>query len=240
MAGEASATVSVYVLEHDEVLDSGLLSSLAPWREGEWRRMVEFRDSSARTSYCLARLLARKAIASVTGREEPGIDFLHGEQGKPYLAPPSPAFNWSHARGCVLLALSSRGDLGADIESRGRILSDYLDISRRFFAADEHEWVRAGGEGEGSERFLSLFVQKEAYLKMKGSGLSGSLPDAEASLRLPPHRTARAALFLAGASSGYLGAVVHGGPGAAEFRFYSSRFDPAAGIAPLGEWARIG
>lgn len=232
--------VSVFILEHDPVIEPGLLSSLYGWTDAELKRMRNFRHSGARSSYCLARILARKAISTLSGIAEEEIVFSESEKGKPFLGgASSPRFNWSHAAGCVIMALSRDAEIGIDIEARGRSDADEREIARRFFSADEADWIEAGGEWGLRERFLSIFVQKEAYLKMTGEGLSGSLEKAEALLSLPPRRSARSVLFYAGKSAAYIAAIRASGMRPAGFSFKSSRFDSASDFPGLADFRSV-
>ncbi len=201
-------TVSVFVLEHERAIDPGILSSLHPWESGDRERMARFKSPSALTSFCLARLLARKICASLCGKGESDLRFREAEGGKPYLEGRELSFNWSHAAGCVLLAVSRRAELGADVEGRSRDAGEDLSIARRFFSPAEASWIEEGGEEGRSERFLSVFVQKEAALKLTGEGLSGSLREAPAIASLPPRLAGGSALFYAGRNSDYLAAVL--------------------------------
>lgn len=205
--GEAGEVVSVFALEHEPAIDPGILSSLYPWERGERERMASFKSPSALTSFCLARLLARKICAALCGKEEAELRFREAEGGKPYLDGRELSFNWSHAAGCALLAVSRSAELGVDVEGRSRDAGEDLSVARRFFSPAEASWIAEGGEAGRAERFLSIFVQKEAALKMTGEGLSGSLRDAPAFASLPPRSAGDSALFYAGGNSDYIAAV---------------------------------
>jgi phosphopantetheinyl transferase len=234
------SAVSVFILEHDPVIDAGLLSSLAGWTDQECERMRNFRHAGALSSYCLARVLARKAISPLSGMREEEILFSEGAQGKPFLeGAPAMRFNWSHASGCVALALSRDAELGIDIEARGRGDADEREIARRFFSKDEADWIEAGGQWGLRERFLSIFVQKESFLKMTGEGLSGSLEKAEALLSLPPRRSARSVLVYAGSSAGYIAAIRVSGTRPARFSFRSARFGPDSVFPGLEDFRSV-
>lgn len=237
-ADRGPAPVTVFILEHESRPDPEALEGLCRWTEGERERMRRFADPAARASYCLARALARSAISEATGRDRDGIAFSQPEAGKPFLPGDPIQFNWSHAAGCVALALSPGTPLGIDVEELGRKRIDPLRIARRFFSRREAAWIEEGGEAGREERFVSLFVQKEAFLKMTGEGLSGSLEAAEARLSLPPASSETSLLGSFGGERKYLFAIRLAGPGVFEPR--AARFDPAAGFPPLSSFRSLG
>lgn len=98
--------------------------------------------------------------------------------GKPYFSNiPEIHFSPSHS-GSVWGCAFDLSPLGFDLEDRNRLelklASDeskrqqrWLKIARRFFSAEEYEYVKAGGE----EAFFRIWVRKEAYVKYQGTGL---------------------------------------------------------------------
>ena len=60
--------------------------------------------------------------------------------------------------------------MGVDLESPARS-SDSLALSRRFYSPAEAHWVAGAGPAESRQRFLRLWVRKEAILKATSEGL---------------------------------------------------------------------
>jgi phosphopantetheinyl transferase len=230
-----SVAASVFILEHESELEAAWLEGLCPWPAAELARMRRFVQTAARTSYCLARLLTRTLVSAATGLARDDIVFSEAEKGKPYVAGNPLRFNWSHAAGCVAVAISRQGEIGIDLEERGRSLADELEIARRFFSREEAAWIEAGGESGRGERFVSIFVQKEAFLKMTGEGLSGSLKEAKAFLSLPQLSGESSLLCYAGKDRDYITAVRLAGRGRFDIR--SARLDPASGLPGLTDFA---
>jgi hypothetical protein len=159
------SAVSVFILEHDPVIDAGLLSSLAGWTDQECERMRNFRHAGALSSYCLARVLARKAISPLSGMREEEILFSEGAQGKPFLeGAPAMRFNWSHASGCVALALSRDAELGIDIEARGR------KGDRAALLLEGRGGLDRGRRPMGASRTLPLDLRAEGVLPQDDRG----------------------------------------------------------------------
>ena len=92
--------------------------------------------------------------------------------GKPSLEGGFPlSFNMSHSGDLALIAVSSVGQVGADIEC-GRENTEYMEIAERFFTQKECHWLEGvSGEGEKRESFLKLWACKESYIKATGRGM---------------------------------------------------------------------
>ena len=174
-------------LEHEPELDEQILEGLLPWTPEEENRRARFGSVEAKTSWCMGRALVCAALAAYAGIPDAHRHLKISPGGKPFIPDCALGINWSHAAGCVVLALSAKREVGVDIVAARRPRADFLAQARRFFRPDEAVWVEAGSSGCDWERFLALFVQKEARLKLSGEGLAGSLAGASAVLTLPPH-----------------------------------------------------
>jgi 4'-phosphopantetheinyl transferase len=183
-----SGTVLVLVLEHEAELDDDRLAGLLDWSPEDLGRMARFRHRGAKTSWCLSRRLLRDALCELTGIGDAHRLMELGEFGKPFVRGCGLGFNWSHADGCVALAMANGREIGTDIESAQRPRGDYLDVARGFFTEKERDWIGREANDESWRRFLSLFVQKEAWLKATGRGLSLPLAEAPSAFELPPAR----------------------------------------------------
>lgn len=87
-----------------------------------------------------------------------------GEHGKPYFEKSGICFNISHTNGLQVIAISD-SEVGVDVE---KIKSVNLKIASRF-TKEEHDYVT------DLWRFFEVWTKKEAYLKYKGTGISGGL-----------------------------------------------------------------
>lgn len=151
-----------------------------PWMEvlctAERERMARFRFDGLRHQYGLAHGLVRQALSRV----RPGVAprdwrFVEGANGKPAVAPSLPrvAFNLSHTRGLIALAVSrglAQAPLGVDVEDAGRDIE--LSVAERFFAPEEVAALRALPAGEQRRRFFTLWSLKESFIKATGLGMS--------------------------------------------------------------------
>lgn len=120
------------------------------------------------------------------------ITQLHFEtetHGKPMLKTPSAIpiqFNVSHTKGMALIALTLQHAVGIDVEWIDRNIHDG-DIAKRYFSAREATYLTSLSQTERTPQFFRLWTGKEAYLKMKGEGITGGLAQCE--LTIDPHQS---------------------------------------------------
>jgi 4'-phosphopantetheinyl transferase len=119
----------------------------------------------------------RRLLAACLATDADALVFEHGAHGRPVLASPHAAldFSWSHSGDCALLALA-RGlpELGVDIE-RTRPRPRALELAARFFAAEESAQLQRLPDAARDVAFLALWTAKEAVLKGIGRGLAYGL-----------------------------------------------------------------
>ena len=96
------------------------------------------------------------------------LEIKRNEHGKPYFKNlPDFHFNISHSTDILAVAISD-GKVGIDIE---KLRTPDLRIAKRF-CEDEQAYVT---ETDPKNRFFEVWTKKEAYLKYKGTGISGGL-----------------------------------------------------------------
>lgn len=120
-----------------------------------------------RINALLSRLLMLSEISSRTGIPQKKIRFDFGTHGKPYLKDNSLQFSLSHTNGAICMAFSASDEIGVDIESRSRRVDPV--IYKRSLSDEEQERVHT------PEDFIRCWVQKEAFLKRLGIGISRDL-----------------------------------------------------------------
>ena len=130
--------------------------------------------TSDRNLYVLAHAFMRDILARYLGVAPSDVRFERGPHGKPYLTGNNRqdlCFNLSHSRDAILLALTSKAEVGVDIEYN-EPLDDLMDIAGRFFAPDELAALAAHRGENRVSFFYRLWTRKESYLKACGKGLS--------------------------------------------------------------------
>lgn len=142
--------------------------------------------------------------------------------GKPRLEQ-GPHFNLSHSADTMLLAVSSAGPVGVDLERIDRLDSDWLGVSGRVFSAGERGQLSRMPEAERPAAFLRGWVRKEAYAKARGAGFAYGFtaftvslePGAGASCLIADDKDAGAAaawrLCDIGAPEGFAASLAHEG-----------------------------
>jgi len=110
-------------------------------------------------------------------REPPGrIALTAGWRGKPRLAEASGLrFNVSHTGGLALIAFTTLGEVGVDVEVEGREV-EAREIADLYFHRNEARWIDSGvTERERKRRFLRIWTRKEAAMKAAGCGIAEGL-----------------------------------------------------------------
>ena len=156
-------------------------TSLLDAADRERAARFRFEQDGARFSACRH---ARRSRSEVV--------FSVAKQGRPYLRGIAKLeFNVSHSADLAVIAVSTRGPLGIDLESHHEVKS-VLDLAFRYLHPDELRLVKSAPPAERSSVFLTCWTRKEAVLKSTGVGLTvdlrtlnvGAEPD-ETPLRLP-------------------------------------------------------
>ncbi len=80
-------------------------------------------------------------------------------------------FNLTHSHGRGLLAVSRDREVGVDLESI-RPAMDMVRLARRFFSPQDQAFILNGESAGRCQRFLQVWVAKEAAAKAEGTGIS--------------------------------------------------------------------
>ena len=105
------------------------------------------------------------------------VEIIKTEKGKPYFKHiPDMFFSVSHTEGLTVIALGD-SEVGVDVE---RLRKADLRVIKRFLK-EEADYI---AECDSDRRFFEIWTKKEAYLKCKGTGISGGL-DSVNVLELP-------------------------------------------------------
>jgi 4'-phosphopantetheinyl transferase len=148
-------------------------------------RAAKFKFERDRRRYVVAHSALHEILAGYLGTNAADLRFVAGENGKPKLAARFAAgaieFNLSHSHERALVAVALGREVGVDIEF---IKVDFAfdEIAGRFFTAKEVNALRALPAHLQRRAFYKCWTSKEAFLKAKGTGLSGKLDDVEITL----------------------------------------------------------
>lgn len=106
-----------------------------------------------------------------------GVKIAYDAKGKPSVeGTPEKHFISITTTGSVMLCVLSDSPVGIDGEYLPRFSDeahrpDYTSLAERFFSDDEAEFVRDGA-GSEPDRFVRIWVRKEAYVKCVGKTLA--------------------------------------------------------------------
>ena len=170
-----------------ELEDSGF--DLALWRTRlspeEQERAAKFRFARDQRRYIIAHAALRAILARYANGAPADLKFLDGRSGKPKLAPPWAAsgveFNLSHSHERALVAVNRGAEVGVDIEFV-KADFEFHEVGSHFFTKRESTALRGLPEELQRHAFYKCWTSKEAFLKAKGTGLSGKLDEVEITL----------------------------------------------------------
>lgn len=151
----------------------------------ELQRAHRFYFVKDQNHFIVARGVLRKILSLYTNKQPYEIRFEYNKYGKPFLTRESGGdlfhFNLSHSSGLVLYAITSKREVGIDVEYLREDFSD-LEIANRFFSPDEVSVLRSLRPEDQTLAFFLGWTRKEAFIKAKGEGLSIPLDQFDVSL----------------------------------------------------------
>ncbi len=151
----------------------------------EKKKASAFRFSDDRARYIISHAVLRLLLSEYLGEKPEEIVFYTDNRGKPYILLDSKCpdifFNLSHSHEIALIAIYRGQEIGVDIEYISRTINSD-GIARRFFTINENKKLNSLSGKLRKEAFFRCWTRKEAFLKAKGLGLSGSLKSFEVSI----------------------------------------------------------
>lgn len=148
--------------------------------EDERESAARFKFAKDRRLYVAAHAALRSLLADYLRVAADDIHLVLGTHGKPALAPQIIAsgleFNLSHSHEVALVAVARQKAVGVDVEFVKREFS-FDELARRFFTTDEVAALFELPQPLQREAFFKCWTSKEAFLKAKGTGLSGKLDE---------------------------------------------------------------
>ena len=178
---ELERTVHVWAVRLDDAsVDLDRAGALISPDERE--RAACFKFDRDRRRYLVAHLVLHEILRRYLPVGLTGLSFDLGVNGKPRLAralaPSGVEFNLSHSNEMALLAVCHQGQVGVDIEYVKEDF-EFQEVAERFFTAKEVAALRGLSPSLQRQAFFKCWTSKEAFLKAKGTGLSGELDEVE-------------------------------------------------------------
>jgi 4'-phosphopantetheinyl transferase len=173
-------TIDVWRLDLDRPVENANLGDILSAEERNRADRFVFGKDAARFRLCRAML--RMGLAWYLDKAPREIALTEGWRGKPCLAELSGLyFNVSHCDGLGLIAFTTVGEVGIDVEAVQRDV-EALDIARSNFTKREAAMIAAAGTPEEQAMvFLRLWTRKEAVLKADGCGILDGLDSVDVS-----------------------------------------------------------
>lgn len=164
-------TGTIYVLRAElDQLRLPFEDFVAATTANEHARAARFVHEADRRRHLIGRGLLRLFLAPRLGCAPAELPIQVSDLGKPYLEK-GPSFNISHSGNIVLVALTSEGRIGVDVEAI-RPIRDLPRLARTTFVEDEVGRVLQFGEADRLRPFFRVWARKEAILKALGLGLT--------------------------------------------------------------------
>jgi len=146
----------------------------------EQERARRFKFEKDEKLFTIAHAALRSILARYLSVSPTKIEFIIDPQGKPRLAAASGEslrFNISHSGELAVIAVASR-ELGVDVECIKENFG-FEEVAEHFFTAREVAALRALPSHLQRRAFYQCWTCKEAFLKAKGTGLSGELDEVQ-------------------------------------------------------------
>ena len=217
------------------------LASLSP---AEVDRAGQLKAERRRREFLCGRALLRALLQYQFGNPADSYQLETDSNGKPVCVD-GPAVSIAHSGDFVVCAASAHGEIGVDIEVP-QSPRNIDGIAENYFAADEVSWLATQPE----DRFYMLWVLKEAWLKAKGTGITGGLDTLRCCVE-PPTIEARSAdgatpclmLFTLDDADAFIGlaglAEARGCVAIARWDPLTSQFDADSDVRLIAETDRV-
>jgi 4'-phosphopantetheinyl transferase len=151
-----------------------------PLSEDEVGCAQRFRFEADRRRFVVCRAAVRAILGAYLDMHPRELVFRAGTYGKPFLDAAvygtRVCFNVSGSYELALVGVSRGRELGVDVEFL-RPLDRVNDIAARHFSSGEQLALRRVPLDARVRAFFTYWTLKEAYLKARGTGLSGSLAE---------------------------------------------------------------
>lgn len=165
-----------YVFVDDSVTAEDLAAAWTLLSTEEQERSRRFHFDADRRQFVVAHALTRIMLSDSRPDVPPSAwQFEPGPHGKPEVAAPADAtnlrFNLSHTCGLAACIVSTRIEVGIDVETDTRRING-MELAARVFSSPERESLGRLAPAARPHVFLQYWTLKEAYVKARGAGLS--------------------------------------------------------------------
>lgn len=161
-------TPEIYLVKVNSPIDENTFQCLLKFvRSEKQERILKQKIKQNADNMLVGEILTKVVIKKTFDLDISQQEFVYTECGKPYLPDyPDVHFNISHSGEYVACAVSDK-PIGVDIQKIGKYNSD---VANRVCNENELKQIKNGSD-KASE-FTRLWTQKEAVLKMYGTGIA--------------------------------------------------------------------
>lgn len=148
--------------------------------DDERSRALAFGADCHRRRFVAARVALRQVLAQYLRIPPANVRFRYERFGKPQLLTQADRpiyFNLSHSEDRALIAVTTEGRVGIDVERvpPDSIWDTVAPVAARFFTALDRDALMALAPCERLRGFYQIWTRKEAHLKACGLGVAGGL-----------------------------------------------------------------
>lgn len=157
--------------------EDGEIADIEAWLSAdEQARAARLLSKVHRQRFVAAHGAVRLVLSRYCEMKPQNLAFQTTARGKPFLREAgtgreSLCFNLTHSQGRALIAVARERDVGVDLETLRRE-ADVMRLANRFFSSRDQAYIANAGPSARAERFLQVWVAKEAVSKARGSGIT--------------------------------------------------------------------
>ncbi len=166
-----SDEIHVWVFSLD--VDAAELTHAAHYLSGDEQERVNLLVSGRhRQQFMAAHAVLRVVLSRYCGQRPQELVIQKTSAGKPFLTDGTAIrFNLTHSHGKALIAIASDREVGIDLE-KIRPEVDIVSLAKRFLSGQDQAFIEGGDPERRHERFLQVWVSREAFFKAEGKGIT--------------------------------------------------------------------
>ena len=154
-------------------VDAAELTRVAQYLSGdEQERVNRLVSGRHQHEFMTAHVVLRMVLSRYCTQHPQELDIQKTSAGKPFLTHDHAVrFNLTHSHGRALIAIAKDREVGIDLE-KIRPEVDVVSLANRFLSSQDQAFIGAGDSTRRHERFLRVWVAREAFFKAEGKGMT--------------------------------------------------------------------
>jgi len=154
-------------------VDAGELTHAAQYLSGnEQERVNRLVSGRHQHEFMTAHVVLRMVLSRYCAQRPQELDIQKTSAGKPFLTYDNAIrFNLTHSHGRALIAIAKDREVGIDLE-KIRPEVDIVSLANRFLSSQDQAYIGAGDSKRRHDRFLQVWVAREAVFKAEGKGMT--------------------------------------------------------------------